>query len=114
VGPAAAPLSFPHVTLFQGAVCDSENEHLACLLRARSTVLVAFGRRAHLDGIPEFSDRILFPSPLLENCMGCISFQKGYKLFCHFSILSTFCDSYRSPSMNSLLHGQLHQISYIL
>ncbi len=40
------------VTLFHGAVRNSENEHLARLLRAKSKVLVAFGSCAHLGGIP--------------------------------------------------------------
>lgn len=40
------------VTLFHGAVRNSENEHLAKLLRAKSKVLVAFGSCAHIGGIP--------------------------------------------------------------
>jgi F420-non-reducing hydrogenase small subunit len=40
------------VTLFHGAVRNSENEHLAKLLRAKSRVLVAFGSCAHMGGIP--------------------------------------------------------------
>jgi F420-non-reducing hydrogenase small subunit len=40
------------VTLFHGAVRNSENEHLARLLRAKSKVLVAFGSCAHMGGIP--------------------------------------------------------------
>jgi F420-non-reducing hydrogenase small subunit len=40
------------VTLFHGAVRNSENEHLAQLLRAKSKVLVAFGSCAHMGGIP--------------------------------------------------------------
>jgi F420-non-reducing hydrogenase small subunit len=40
------------VTLFHGAVRNSENEHLAHLLRAKSKVLVAFGSCAHIGGIP--------------------------------------------------------------
>ena len=40
------------VTLFHGAVRNSENEHLAQLLRAKSKVLVAFGSCAHIGGIP--------------------------------------------------------------
>ncbi len=40
------------VTLFHGAVRNSENEHLAKLLRAKSKVLVAFGTCAHIGGIP--------------------------------------------------------------
>jgi F420-non-reducing hydrogenase small subunit len=40
------------VTLFHGAVRNSENEHLAKLLRAKTKVLVAFGSCAHMGGIP--------------------------------------------------------------
>ena len=40
------------VTLFHGAIRNSENEHLAHLLRAKSKVLVAFGSCAHIGGIP--------------------------------------------------------------
>ncbi|MFH1177011.1 MAG: oxidoreductase [Acidobacteriota bacterium] len=40
------------VTLFHGAVRNSENEHVARLLRAKSKVMVAFGSCAHIGGIP--------------------------------------------------------------
>ncbi len=40
------------VTLFHGAVRNSENEHLAHLLRVKSKILVAFGSCAHIGGIP--------------------------------------------------------------
>jgi F420-non-reducing hydrogenase small subunit len=40
------------LTLFNGAVRNSENEHLAKLLRAKSKLLVALGSCAHLGGIP--------------------------------------------------------------
>ncbi len=40
------------LTLFNGAVRNSENEHVAKLLRRKSKVLVAFGSCAHLGGIP--------------------------------------------------------------
>ena len=48
------------VTLFNGAVRNSENEHLAHLLRRKTKVLVAYGSCAHMGGIPglgNFSDR---------------------------------------------------------
>jgi len=48
----AMPDGHIDVTLFHGAVRNSENEHLARLLRAKSNVLVAFGSCAHLGGIP--------------------------------------------------------------
>ncbi len=40
------------LTLFNGAVRNSENLHLAKLLRAKSKILVACGSCAHLGGIP--------------------------------------------------------------
>ena len=40
------------LTLFNGAVRNSENEHVAKLLRQKSKVLVAFGSCAHMGGIP--------------------------------------------------------------
>jgi F420-non-reducing hydrogenase small subunit len=46
--------------LFNGAVRNSENEHMARVLRKKSRVLVAYGSCAHTGGIPglaNFSDR---------------------------------------------------------
>jgi len=40
------------ITLYNGAVRNSENEHLAHLLRQKSKVLVAYGACAQLGGIP--------------------------------------------------------------
>jgi F420-non-reducing hydrogenase small subunit len=40
------------VTLYNGAVRNSENEHLAHLLRQKSKILVAYGSCAHMGGIP--------------------------------------------------------------
>lgn len=40
------------LTLFDGAVRNSENEHIAKLLRRKSKVIVAFGSCAHMGGIP--------------------------------------------------------------
>jgi F420-non-reducing hydrogenase small subunit len=40
------------ITLFNGAVRNSENEHLAKLLRQKSKILVAYGSCAHMGGIP--------------------------------------------------------------
>jgi len=48
----AMPDGHIDVTLFHGAVRNSENEHLAKLLRAKTKVLVAFGSCAHIGGIP--------------------------------------------------------------
>ncbi len=40
------------VTLFNGAVRNSENEHMAKLLRQKSKILVAYGSCSHMGGIP--------------------------------------------------------------
>jgi F420-non-reducing hydrogenase small subunit len=40
------------LTLFNGAVRNSENEHVARLLRRKSKLLAAFGACAHMGGIP--------------------------------------------------------------
>ena len=40
------------VTLFNGAVRNSENEHMAKLLRKKSKIIVAYGSCSHLGGIP--------------------------------------------------------------
>ena len=40
------------LTLFNGAVRNSENEHMAKLLRKKSKLLVAYGSCSHLGGIP--------------------------------------------------------------
>jgi F420-non-reducing hydrogenase small subunit len=40
------------LTLYNGAVRNSENEHVATLLRRKSKILVAFGSCAHMGGIP--------------------------------------------------------------
>jgi F420-non-reducing hydrogenase small subunit len=40
------------ITLFNGAVRTSENEHMAKLLRQKSKILIAYGSCAHMGGIP--------------------------------------------------------------
>ncbi len=40
------------LTLINGAIRNSENEHMAILLRKKSKLLVAYGSCAHLGGIP--------------------------------------------------------------
>ncbi len=48
------------LTLFNGAIRNSENEHMAKLLRKKSKILVAYGSCSHLGGIPglaNFSNR---------------------------------------------------------
>jgi len=46
------PDKYIDITLFNGAIRNSENEHLAKLLRQKSKVLVAYGSCSHLGGIP--------------------------------------------------------------
>ena len=56
----AMPDGFIDVTLFNGAVRNSENEKMAKLLRQKTKVLVAYGSCAHMGGIPglgNFSNR---------------------------------------------------------
>ncbi|MFA5814045.1 MAG: F420-nonreducing hydrogenase [Bacteroidales bacterium] len=48
----AMPDGFIDLTLFNGAVRNSENEHMARLLRQKSKILVAYGSCAHMGGIP--------------------------------------------------------------
>ena len=48
----AMPDGFINVTLFNGAVRNSENESMAKLLRKKTKVLVAYGSCAHMGGIP--------------------------------------------------------------
>lgn len=43
---------FIDVTLFNGAIRNSENLHMAKLLRKKSRVLVAYGSCSHMGGIP--------------------------------------------------------------
>jgi len=44
--------NFIDITLYNGAVRNSENEHLAKVLRQKSKILVAYGSCAHMGGIP--------------------------------------------------------------
>jgi len=46
------PDGFIDLTLFNGSVRNSENEHMAKVLRHKSKILVAYGSCAHLGGIP--------------------------------------------------------------
>jgi len=56
----AMPDGHIDVTLFNGAVRNSENEHMAKLLRKKTKILVAYGSCSHMGGIPglaNFSDK---------------------------------------------------------
>jgi len=64
------------LTLFNGAVRNSENAHMARLLRQKSKILVAYGSCAHMGGIPglanmstreELFDRVYNTSESTEN-----------------------------------------------
>ena len=64
------------LTLFNGAVRNSENEHLAKLLRQKSKVLCAFGACATMGGIPglanisnrrEIMDLVYTQEPSVDN-----------------------------------------------
>ena len=46
------PENYIDVTLFNGAIRNSENEHMAKVLRGKSKILVAYGSCSHLGGIP--------------------------------------------------------------
>ena len=46
------PAGHIDVTLFNGAIRNSENEQMAVLLRQKSKILVAYGSCAHMGGIP--------------------------------------------------------------
>jgi F420-non-reducing hydrogenase small subunit len=46
------------LTLFNGAVRNSENERIAKLLRQKSKLLVAFGSCAHMGGIPGLANLV--------------------------------------------------------
>ncbi|MBT3302922.1 MAG: oxidoreductase [Bacteroidetes bacterium] len=48
----AMPDGHIDLCLFNGAVRNSENEHMAKLLRAKTKVLVAYGSCSHMGGIP--------------------------------------------------------------
>jgi F420-non-reducing hydrogenase small subunit len=59
------------LTLFDGAVRNSENERIAKLLRQKSKVLVAMGSCAHLGGIPAMANLVtrqeIFKTAYLDN-----------------------------------------------
>jgi len=46
------------LTIFDGAVRNSENEYVAKLLRRKSKILVAFGACAHMGGIPGLANLV--------------------------------------------------------
>jgi F420-non-reducing hydrogenase small subunit len=46
------------LALFNGAIRNSENEHVAKVLRAKSRVLVAFGSCAYMGGVPGLANLV--------------------------------------------------------
>jgi F420-non-reducing hydrogenase small subunit len=75
------PDGYIDVTLFNGAIRNSENEHMAHLLRHKSKILVAYGSCAHLGGIPglanlftkeEVLSRVFLESETVDNQSGII------------------------------------------
>lgn len=67
---------FIDITLFNGAVRNSENEHMAKVLRQKSKILVAYGSCAHMGGIPglanfstkdEILEQVYLNNPSTEN-----------------------------------------------
>ena len=72
----AMPDQHIDLTLYNGAVRNSENEHIAKLLRQKSKIMVAYGSCAHLGGIPglanfsnkeEIFKRVYFESESTDN-----------------------------------------------
>lgn len=72
---------FIDVTLFNGAIRNSENEHIAKILRQKSKILIAYGSCAHMGGIPglanlsdkdEIFSRVYIESESTENSTGVI------------------------------------------
>ncbi len=53
------------ITLYNGAVRNSENEHMAKVLREKSKILIAYGSCAHIGGIPGLAN--LFNKELIFN-----------------------------------------------
>jgi F420-non-reducing hydrogenase small subunit len=67
----AMPDKHLDAVFFTGAIRNSENEHLAKLLRAKSKVLIAFGACAHLGGIPglaNFTTRAAIMQTVYKDC----------------------------------------------
>ncbi len=59
------------ITFYNGAIRNSENEHIAHLLRKKSKVMAAFGSCSHMGGIPglgNFHDRkTIFETAYVDN-----------------------------------------------
>lgn len=84
----AMPDGHIDVCLFNGAIRNSENEHMAHLLRQKSKVLVAFGSCAHEGCIPGLAnlfdrrtifERVYLETPSTDNPAGILP-QTSYQL----------------------------------
>ncbi|MDP4224406.1 MAG: oxidoreductase [Bacteroidota bacterium] len=76
----AMPDNHIDLTLFNGAVRNSENEHMARVLRKKSKILVAYGSCAHLGGIPglaNFSSKEDIFRRVYEECESVINQEKA-------------------------------------
>ena len=65
------PDGYIDVTLFNGAIRNSENEYMARLLRLKTKILVAYGSCAHMGGIPglaNFSTKETLLKRVFEDC----------------------------------------------
>lgn len=67
------------ICFFNGAIRNSENEHVAKLLRQKSRILIAFGSCSHLGGIPGLAnlfdvetllERVFDTAPSLDDSRG--------------------------------------------
>jgi F420-non-reducing hydrogenase small subunit len=71
------------LTLFNGAVRNSENEHVAKLLRKKSKLLVAFGSCAHMGGIPGLANLVSKDDIFTTAYLGNASIEPGNKTVPH-------------------------------
>jgi F420-non-reducing hydrogenase small subunit len=71
------------LALFDGAVRNSENEHVAKLLRAKSKVLVAFGSCAHMGGIPGLANLVTKDQILATAYLANASIEPGSQTIPH-------------------------------
>ena len=60
----AMPDGHIDITLFNGAIRNTENDHMAHLLRKKSKLLVAYGACSYMGGIPGLAD-VLGRAPAL-------------------------------------------------
>ena len=67
------------LTLFNGAVRNSENEHVAKLLRKKSKLLVAFGSCAHMGGVPSLANLVSKDDIFATAYLGNASLELGNK-----------------------------------